>query len=116
LNILESYEEDIQLLLEPICEKLKTMKQLVCAQTGREIMNDDIVYYDANGVVCESARDSIHSLYLGTLLEIREWCRVRLGSQYTEGVAEIERGRITQFLAWDDLAYIIEEYLEVEEE
>jgi hypothetical protein len=106
MNTLESYAEEIQILLEPICEKLKTLKRLACARTGREIKDEDAIYYDADGVVCENADYRVQALYLGTLSELRAWCRIRLGPHETEIEKKIDLGKIQQFLDPDDLMQI----------
>jgi hypothetical protein len=99
LSTLDWYDEQIQRHLEPICEKLPKLGMLLCNSTGEEIGGNDSVYYDRNGVVKGAARDPTESLYIGTLNEIRNWCRNRCGSVFSPKEIEIDKGSIEPFLS-----------------
>jgi hypothetical protein len=99
LSPLQWYDEQIQKHLEPICEKLPKLRVLLCNSTGEEIGANDSVYYDRNGVIKAQVRDPVESLYLGTLDEIRNWCRHRCDSIFSPKEIQIDKGSIEPFLS-----------------
>jgi hypothetical protein len=99
MKTLDSYDEKTQKILEPICDKLIQLVTLTCSLTGEKIGDNDSVYYDRNGIVSEGARNSTDSLYLGTLNELREWCRDGRSPRLRSKIAKVTKGAISQFLS-----------------
>ncbi|MFW9843310.1 MAG: hypothetical protein ACFFEV_01915 [Candidatus Thorarchaeota archaeon] len=104
MKIIESYDEKTQRIIGQMCGMLMKRANLECYKSGHVIDDIDSVYFEKKALVSEDARTIADALYLGTLSELREWCR----EQGCDNGIELPSGPVTLDLSPSD-----EEFMDV---